>query len=61
MSDQPKPKFTKVKIKPSQAYIELEEEHKKKTLDPRIAKQDQIEKEGIEISLNSEWDQKSKK
>ena len=56
MLDQPKPKFTKVKIKTSQAYTELEEEHKKNAPNPRISKLDQTEKEVIETSLQVEWE-----
>ena len=58
MLDPPKPKFNKVKIKPSQTYRELEAHHKKNTPNPRIAKLDQIEKDGVEVALQTEWDYK---
>lgn len=39
-------------------YREIEAEQKKNTLNPRISKLDQIEKEGIKVSLQTEWDKK---
>ena len=54
MSEENKPKFHKVKIQPSLAYHEREAERKKYTPNPRIAKLDQIEKEGVEVALQIE-------
>ena len=56
MSEKMKPKFTKVKLQPSLAYHEHEAKHKKNTPNPQIAKLDQIEKEGIEATLQTKWD-----
>ena len=53
-----KPKFTKAKLQPSLAYHEREVKHKKNLPNPCITKLDQIEKEGIKIALQIEWDQK---
>ena len=58
MSEQTKPKFFKVKLQHSLAYRAWEAECKKNAPNPRIAKIDQIEKEGVEIALQTEWDQK---
>ena len=58
MSKENKPKFHKVKIQPSLPYREREDEHKKNAPNPRIAKLDQIEREGVEVALQIEWDQK---
>ena len=58
MSEQNKPKFLKAKLQPSLAYHEREVEHKKNAPNPHIAKLDQIEKEGVETTLQIEWDQK---
>ena len=56
MLEQTKPKFIKVKLQPSLAYHEREVESKENTPNPHIAKLDLIEKEGIEIALQIEWD-----
>lgn len=56
MSKQSKPKFKKVKLKPSLTYREIEADCKKKVPNARIAKLDQIEKEGIEKILQVEWE-----
>ena len=58
MSEENKPKFHKVKIQPSLPYHEREAEHKKNAPNPHLAKLDQIEKEGVEVALQTEWDQK---
>ena len=58
MPKHPKPKFSKVKIQPSLPYREREAKHKKNAPNPRIAKLDQIEREGVEVALQTEWDQK---
>ena len=58
MTEQNKPKFLKAKLQPSLAYHEIEVEFKQNAPNPRIAKLDQIEKEGVEIALQTEWDQK---
>ena len=58
MSEENKPKFHKVKIQPSLPYCEREAKHKKNAPNPCLAKLDQIEKEGVEVSLQTEWDQK---
>ena len=58
MWEKTKPKFIKARIQTSLAYCEWEAEHKKNTPNPCIAKLDQIEKEGIETTLQIEWDQK---
>ena len=58
MLEETKPKFLKAKLQPSLAYRERGAERKKKAPNPRIAKLDLIEKEGIEIALQTKWDQK---
>ena len=58
MSVQTKPKFLKTKLQPSLAYPEREAECKKNAPNPRIAKLDLIKKDGVEITLQTEWDQK---
>ena len=58
MSEENKPKFHKVKIQPSLPYREREVERKKNAPNPRLAELDQIEKEGVEVALQTEWDQK---
>ena len=56
MSEQNKPKFHKAKLQPSLPYHEREAKHKKNAPNPCIAKLDIIEKEGVEIALQIEWD-----
>ena len=56
MLEQNKPKFLKAKLQPSFPYREREVECKKNVPNPRISKLDLIEKEGIETSLQIEWD-----
>ena len=58
MSKQTKPKFIKAKLQPSLAYCEQEAECKKNAPNPCISKLDLIMKEGIETTLQIEWDQK---
>ena len=58
MSKENKPKFHKVKLQPSLPYREREAEHKKDAPNPCLAKLDQIEKEGVEVALQTEWNQK---
>ena len=58
MVEQPKSKFTKVKIQPSLAYQECVAKHKKNTPNPIISKLDQIDREGVETTLQKKWDQK---
>ena len=58
MSEQNKPKFLKAKLQPSFPYHEREVEHKKNAPNSHIAKLDLIEKEGVETTLQIEWDQK---
>ena len=58
MSSHPKTKFKKAKLPQILAYQEIEAEHKKHTPNPRIAKLDQIEKDGAEVALQTEWDYK---
>ena len=58
MLEQPKPKFTKVKIQPSLAYQERKAKCKKNTPNTIIAKLDQIEREGVETTLEIKWNQK---
>ena len=58
MSEENKPTFHKVKIQPSLAYREREAERKKNAPNPWIAKLEQIEKEGVEVALQTKWDQK---
>ena len=55
MSNQSKPKFKKVKLQEPTIYRWIQEECKKHTPNPRLAKQDQIEKEDIEASLKTKW------
>lgn len=56
MSSQPKLKFSKTNIKPSQAYRETKGKHKEFAPNPKIAKLDLIEKDEIEASLQVEWE-----
>ena len=58
MLAQNKPKLLKAKLQPSLAYHEREAECKKNAPNPCISKLDQIEKEGVEVALQTEWDQK---
>ena len=58
MSGHPKTKFKKAKLPQIPAYQEIEAEHKKHSPNPRIAKLDQIEKDGAEVALQTEWDYK---
>ena len=58
MSGHPNTKFKKAKLPQIPSYQEIEEEHKKHTPNPRIAKLDQIEKDGAEVALQTEWDYK---
>ena len=58
MSEENKSKFHKVKIQPSLPYREREAECKKNTTNPHLAKLDRTEKEGVEVALQTEWDQK---
>ena len=53
MSEENKPKFHKVKNQPSLPYHEREVECKKNAPNPCISKLDQIEKEGVEIALQT--------
>ena len=48
MLGQTKPKFKKAKLSQILVYKEIEAEQKKHTPNPRIAKLDQIKKDGVE-------------
>ena len=58
MSGHPKTMFKKAKLPQIPIYKEIDEEHKKHTPNPRIAKLDQIEKDRVEVALQTEWDYK---
>ena len=58
MSGHPKTKFKKAKLPQIPIYREIEAEQKKNTPNPRISQLDQIEKDGAEIALQTEWDYK---
>ena len=58
MSGHSKKEFKKAKLPQIPVYKEIEAEHKKHTPNPRIAKLDQIEKDGVEVALQTEWDYK---
>ena len=58
MSSHPRAKFKKAKLPQILVYKEIEAERKKNTPNPRIAKLDQIEKDGAELALQTEWDYK---
>ena len=58
MSSQTKTKFKKAKLPQIPIYKELELQHKKYTPNPRITKLDQVEKDGADIALQTEWDYK---
>ena len=58
MLEENKPNFQKVKIQPSLPYHEREAKRKKNAPNPHLTKLDQIEKEGAEVALQTEWDQK---
>lgn len=58
MSGHPKTKFNKAKLPQIPVYKEIEAARKKNTPNPRIAKLDQVEKDGFELALQTEWDYK---
>ena len=58
MSGHPKIKFKKAKLPQILVYKEIEAEQKKYAPNPRIAKLDQIEKDSVEVALQTEWDYK---
>ena len=58
MSNHPETKFKKAKLPQIPVYKEIETERKKNTPNPRIAKLEQIEKDGAELALQTEWDYK---
>lgn len=58
MAGQTKTKFKKAKLPQISSYKEIETKHKKHTPNPRIAKLDQIEKDGANVALQTEWDYK---
>lgn len=58
MLDLPETKFKKAKLAQIPAYKEIQTKCKRHTLDPRIAKLDQIEKDGADVALQTEWDEK---
>ena len=58
MSGKNKTKFKKAKLPKIPIYKEIEEEHKKYISNPRITKIDKIEKDGVEVALQIEWDYK---
>ena len=55
MLEQPKSQISKVKLKPSQAYRETVAQCKKLASNPRISKLDQVERDGVEASLQTSW------
>ena len=57
MSDQPKPKpkFHKVKLKPSLAYREFSTKKKELTPSPRIAKLHKIKDKAVDEALQEAW------
>jgi len=57
MSDQPKPKpkFHKVKLKPSLAYHEFSAKKKELTPSPRIAKLHKVEDKAVDEALQEAW------
>jgi hypothetical protein len=57
MSDQPKPKpkFHKVKLKPSLAYREFSAKKKELTPSPRIAKLHKAEDKAVDEALQEAW------
>jgi hypothetical protein len=57
MSDQPqpKPKFRKVKLKPSLAYREFAAKKKELTPNPRIAKIHKAEDKAVDEALQEAW------
>ena len=58
MLGQTKTKFKKAKLPQIPIYKEIEAKHKKYTPNPRISKLDQIEKDGVHIALQTDWDYK---
>lgn len=58
MSGETKTKFKKAKLPQIPVYKEIEAEHKKHIPNPRIAKLDQIEKDIVDIALQTKWDYK---
>ena len=61
MLGHPKTKFKKAKLHQIPTYKEIKAEHKKHTPNPRIVTLDQIEKDGVEVALQTEWDYKIQK
>ena len=53
MSGHSKKEFKKAKLPQIPVYKEIEAKHKKHTPNPRIAKLDQIEKDGAEVALQT--------
>ena len=58
MLGQTKTNFKKAKLPQILVYKEIKAEHKKYTPNPRITKLDQIEKDSVEVALQTEWDYK---
>ena len=58
MEGHTKPKFKKAKLPQIPVYKDIEAEQKKNTPNLRLAKLDQIEKDGVEVTLKTEWDYK---
>ena len=58
MSEQPKQKFTKVKLKTSPLYREIVAKKKEFAPKPWIAWLDKIEKDGVTDALQADWKQK---
>ena len=55
MSEQPKQKFTKVKLKQSQAYQEIAAKRREVTPSPRIAKIHKAEDQATERDIQDVW------
>ena len=58
MSGHPKPKFKKANLPKILVYKEIEAKHKKHIPNLRISKLDQIEKDRVEVALQTKWDYK---
>ena len=58
MSSHPGTKFKKAKLPQILVYKEIETKRKKNTPNLRIAKLDQIEKNGAKLALQTKWDYK---
>lgn len=57
MLDPPKPKFKKVKLPQTTIYRKIKATHKNYTPNLRLSKLYQIEKEGVEVAFQIEYEQ----